>query len=75
MTFFEKIFPPYFIYPSPPPCTNANHTAAVLISLEEYNSIRATEDLISTGTTPAEVEKGIAALVSGSCIPVNIDEL
>ena len=54
---------------------NRGNTAAVLISLEEYNSIRATEDLISTGTTPAEVEKGIAALVSGSCIPVNIDEL
>ena len=54
---------------------NRGNTAAVLISLEEYNSIRATEDLISTGTTPAEVENGIAAFTSGSCIPVNIDEL
>ena len=54
---------------------NRGNTAAVLISLEEYNSIRATEDLISTGTTPAEVENGITAFISGSCIPVNIDEL
>ena len=54
---------------------NRGNTAAVLISLDEYNSIRATEDLITTGTTPAEVENGIAALTSGSGIPVNIDEL
>lgn len=54
---------------------NRGNTAAVLISLEEYNSIRATEDLISIGTTPAEVENGIAASISGNCIPVNIDEL
>lgn len=54
---------------------NRGNTAAVLISLEEYNSIRATEDLISAGTTPAEIKNGIAALKSESCIPVNIDDL
>ena len=54
---------------------NRGNTAAVLISLEEYNSIRATEDLITTGSAPAEIENGIAALKSENCIPVNIDEL
>ncbi len=54
---------------------NRGNNAAVLISLEEYNSIRETEALISTGLIPAEVENGITTLNSGNSIPVNIDDL
>lgn len=54
---------------------NRGKTAAVLISLEEYNSIRETEDLIRAETIPDEIPDAVSALKSEISIPVNIDDL
>lgn len=58
-----------------PVVINRGNTAAVLISLEEYNSIRETEALMNQATLPTEIENGFSLLGSGAGIAVNIDEL
>ena len=54
---------------------NRGNTAAVPISLDEYNSIRETEALIHTANLPEEIEAGLASLRTGETISVNIDDL
>lgn len=54
---------------------NRGNTAAVLISLEEYNSIKATERMISLPKISSELETSINNLQIGNTIEVNIDEL
>lgn len=54
---------------------NRGNTAAVLISLDEYNSIRETEKLIHSTDICKELDNGNSALESGKGIVVDIDEL
>lgn len=54
---------------------NRGNDAAVLISLNEYNSIRETESMIHTADVHTEIEDGLFSLKAGKSIPVNIDEL
>ena len=54
---------------------NRGNTAAVLISLEEYNSIKATQSLLESQVMSHEVAIGIEQLKSGECIEVDIDSL
>lgn len=54
---------------------NRGNSAAVLISLDEYNSIKATERFISLPKVKEVVESGIDNLQIGNTIEVNIDEL
>lgn len=54
---------------------NRGNSAAVLISLDEYNSIKATERVITLPKVKAVVESGISGLQIGKTIEVNIDEL
>lgn len=58
-----------------PVLINRGNNAAVLISLEEYNSIRETEALINLASLSAEIENGGSLLESEAGIAVNIDEL
>lgn len=54
---------------------NRGNSAAVLISLDEYNSIKATERVITLPKVKSVVESGISGLQLGNTIEVNIDEL
>jgi len=54
---------------------NRGKQAAVLISLDEYNSIKITESMMSSEVLSAELETGIEELKSGRVITVNPDEL
>ncbi len=54
---------------------NRGNTAAVLISLEEYNSIKETERIISAPMLAGGLNEGLAELKSGKTVPVDIDEL
>ena len=54
---------------------NRGTTAAVLISLEEYNSIKATEKVLETASVSNEIELGIEQLSRGERIVVDIDSL
>ncbi|MDO5322070.1 MAG: type II toxin-antitoxin system prevent-host-death family antitoxin [Bacteroidia bacterium] len=54
---------------------NRGNNAAVLISLDEYNSIRETEKLIHSTDICKEFGNGISVLKSGRGIVVDIDEL
>ena len=54
---------------------NRGTTAAVLISLEEYNSIKATEKILETAGVSDDIELGIEQLSKGERIVVDIDSL
>lgn len=54
---------------------NRGNSAAVLISLDEYNSIKATERLISLPKMTSTIESGLNSLRIDDTIEVNIDEL
>jgi len=54
---------------------NRGNTAAVLISLNEYNSIKATESILSSPTTSNDLIRGVEQLNSGESIEVDIDLL
>lgn len=54
---------------------NRGNTAAVLISLDEYNSIKATQSILASHTISHEVTIGIEQLKSGECIEVDLDLL
>ena len=58
-----------------PVLINRGNTSVVLISLDEYNSIRETEALIHTADLPVEIENGIASLKAGETVSVNIEDL
>lgn len=54
---------------------NRGNTAAVLISLEEYNSIKATESILASSAISNEITLGIEQWKSGERIEVDIDSL
>ena len=54
---------------------NRGNTAAVLISLDEYNSIKATQSVLASHTISHEVTIGIEQWKSGECIEVDLDLL
>lgn len=54
---------------------NRGNTAAVLISLKEYNSIKATESILASSDISNEVTLGIEQWKSGEHIEVDIDSL
>lgn len=54
---------------------NRGQNAVVLISLEEYNSIKDTERIMSSRALSAELDAGIEELKSGKAITVDLDEL
>lgn len=53
---------------------NRGNTAAVLISLEEYNAIRETERLLSSNYY-ANVKEGIESISNNDLITVDINDL
>lgn len=54
---------------------NRGSTAAVLISLDEYNSIKETEKVLSSEKLSGRLESGIEELNSGKAVAVDVDEL
>ena len=54
---------------------NRGNTAAVLISLEEYNSIKATERILTSPAASREVVAGVEQWMNGESIEVDIDSL
>lgn len=54
---------------------NRGNTAAVLISLDEYNSIKATESIMASPAASKEVTVGVEQLMNGESIEVDIDSL
>lgn len=54
---------------------NRGNTAAVLISLEEYNSIKATERILISPTVSDSITVGVEQLNRGECVEVDIDML
>lgn len=58
-----------------PVIISRGNSAAVLISLDEYNSIKATQRVISLPNVKEQMESGINSLQIGNTIEVNIDEL
>ncbi len=54
---------------------NRGNTAAVLISLDEYNSIKETEKVLFSERLSGHLETGIEELNSGKAVTVDIDEL
>ena len=54
---------------------NRGNTAAVLISLDEYNSIKETEKVLSSEKLSGRLDAGIEELNSGKAVAVDIDEL
>ena len=54
---------------------NRGNTAAVLISLEEYNSIKATERILISPEISREVVTGVEQWMNGESIEIDIDSL
>ncbi len=54
---------------------NRGNTAAILISLEEYNSIKATESILASPAISDEVVMGVEQWKSGESIEVDLDLL
>ena len=54
---------------------NRGNTGAVLISLDRYNTMKATEDLLSSPSWAASVRLGLQQEAKGEGIDVNMDEL
>lgn len=54
---------------------NRGNTAAVLISLDEYNSIKSTERIIDSEKLSNQVEEGLDELKAKKGIEVDINEL
>lgn len=54
---------------------NRGNTAAVLISLEEYNSIKATERILTSPEVSREVATGVEQWMNGESIEIDIDSL
>ena len=52
-----------------------NGTGVVMISLEEYNSLKETEYIMSSEQTMNDIRKGEEDLMAGRGIEVNLDEL
>lgn len=54
---------------------NRGNNAAVLMSLDEYNSIKATERVLASTTLADNVREGLGALSTKEGIEVSLDEL
>lgn len=54
---------------------NRGNTAAVLISLEEYNSIKATESVLASQVVTDNLTNGVEQCKNGQSIEVDIDSL
>ena len=54
---------------------NRGNTGAVLISLEEYNSIKGTESILSSDRMTRAVQTGLDEIERGEVEEINIDEL
>ena len=54
---------------------NRGNTAAVLISLEEYNSIKATEHILTFPEVSREVVTGVEQWINDESIEIDIDSL
>lgn len=54
---------------------NRGNTAAVLISLDEYNSIKATESVLASQTVTDDLTKSIEQWKNGQSVEVDIDSL
>jgi len=54
---------------------NRGNTGAVLISLDEYNSIVATERILFNEKLEAAVSNAIAEEAAGKCIKIDFDQL
>lgn len=54
---------------------NRGNTAAVLISLDEYNSIKATQSILASHSASQELAIGIEQWKSGEGIEVDLDQL
>ena len=54
---------------------NRGRTGAVLISLEEYNSIKSTEAIINSASTVSSIERGLTELSDGDYEEIDINEL
>lgn len=54
---------------------NRGNTAAVLISLDEYNSIKETESIMASSVASKEVTAGVEQWMNGESIEVDIDSL
>ena len=54
---------------------NRGNTAAVLISLDEYNSIKATQSILESHTVSHEVAVGIEQWKNGESVEVDLDLL
>lgn len=54
---------------------NRGNTAAVLISLDEYNSIKATESILADPSVSEDIVSGVEQWKQGKSIEVDIDTL
>lgn len=54
---------------------NRGNTGAVLISLEEYNSIKATESILASERMARSIRKGMEEIANGEVEEVDIDSL
>ena len=54
---------------------NRGSTGAVLISLDEYNSIRGTETILASDRMTAAVRRGVEEMEKGDFVEVDIDSL
>lgn len=54
---------------------NRGNTAAVLISLEEYNSIKETESIMASDRQQSILLSSIAEMNNGDAIEVNLEDL
>lgn len=54
---------------------NRGNTGAVLISLDEYNSIKGTEAILSSERMSNAVQKGLDEIKRGDFVEVDIDSL
>lgn len=54
---------------------NRGNTAAVLISLEEYDSIKATQSVLSSSSLSEDMDYSIEQLSRGEAVEVDIDLL
>lgn len=54
---------------------NRGDEAAVLIPMDQYNSMKETEYLMSSKEMEKALLKGMEDVKNGNCVEVNIDEL
>lgn len=54
---------------------NRGDEAAVLIPMDQYNSMKETEYLMSSKEMEKAILKGMEDVKNGNCVEVNIDEL